>query len=269
MTTHRPRHRQLVRRALPLQATASAAFLVVVLASACSGKTSSESPAQGGTAGTASGGTLSGGSGGSAVGGSGGSNVGGTGGGVVNRALGECTQATPILVAGVDTGTVRCEGPFLQRVSAGTCPVRVPRAGVQDGDPNGECLEDSHCVARPLGWCGRPPGDWQASPACQYGCETDDDCAAGELCACHESTPAGVCVAATCKTSDDCPGAALCVGRSVSVCGDDPNSPVSKVFSCQQPDDECTARDECPQDSYVLCLRGACEPGAGACGGGR
>ena len=209
------------------------------------------------TGGNGSGGTSSGGSGG----------IQSTGGAEGKRPPGECDNPATVSVDGQDTGLIRCDGRFLHRQAAGKCPSRVPRVGVSEGDPNLECESDVDCVAKPNGWCGRPPGQYFASVACQYGCETDADCAATELCACHESAPAGVCVPATCRTDDDCPGAALCTARLVSACGGDPEYSVAMEFGCQRPEEDCTASDECTATQYSLCVRGACMPGAGACGG--
>ena len=247
----------LAPRFLSLAPTAIAILAFV----ACAGKSSTDSGGSAGSAGSAG----AAGNGGTA--GTGGT-LGDAGDMPVTRAPGECDNPTPVVVDGVDTGLVRCDGPFLQRSTAGVCPSRVPRVGVQEGDANTECREDTDCVARPHGWCGRPPGDFQASVACQYGCERDADCNPGELCACDDSVPAGVCVPATCATNDDCPPPALCTARQTSACGGNPERATTKEFACQRDEDDCTANDECSQASYTLCVRGACMPGAGACGGG-
>ncbi len=206
-------------------------------------------------------------------GGSGGTaNTGGapsSGGTPGKRPPGECDKPTPVVVGGSDTGLVGCDGKFLHRKAAGKCPSRVPRPGVVAGDKTTECETDLDCLAKPYGWCGRPVGDHFAVVACQYGCETDADCGADQLCACHESAPAGVCVPASCKIDDDCPGAALCTARLVSSCGGDPQNSLAMAFGCQSAEDECSASDECDQTAHTLCVKGACIPGAGACGAGR
>ena len=74
---------------------------------------------------------------------------------------------------------------------------------------------------------------------------------------------------ASCKIDDDCPGAALCTARLVSSCGGDPQNSLAMAFGCQSAEDECSASDECDQTAHTLCVKGACIPGAGACGAGR
>jgi hypothetical protein len=75
-----------------------------------------------------------------------------------------------------------------------------------------------------------------------YGCETDADCEAGEVCACPGvATEVPRCIPAACTTSADC-GGGLC-GLSVVTggCGN-----VSRRLACLTAASEC--RDACPPE---------------------
>jgi hypothetical protein len=74
---------------------------------------------------------------------------------------------------------------------------------------------------------------------CIYlGCEGDLDCAAGEVCACHE------CVSAECRRDEECGSGEIC--RRENGCGWGP----SGGFHCTKPGDECRRDEDCPESAF-------------------
>jgi hypothetical protein len=158
-----------------------------------------------------------------------------------------CESSKPLSLAGKPTGLERCSTGMLHRSSARTCPSLLPRKGdgadqlkrivprvyrlAPEERPEGSCLTDSECTQKPHGFCtySRPP----VFALCSYGCVSDDECAAGELCFCDD--PVGHCVPASCKVDADCQPPYVC-GNYEAVgaeCG------VAESFACQTPLDQC------------------------------
>ena len=209
---------------------------------------------------TACGGSTAGdadGSGGASTdGGTGGTN--GSGGGtlIVGR---ECESPTPLL-AGQDTGFIKCAQGFTHRVAAIACPSALPRddvleaghyyEGMGGADPNAvpelpddECLQDSDCQA-PLGFCvtaqlgGEPGLVYGQYNYCDAGCSSDDDCGDSRLCECGSLI--GKCLDASCKTDDDCAGNARCVGN-----GFNNGCSSQTTYACEKSEDECLFDGDC------------------------
>jgi hypothetical protein len=164
-----------------------------------------------------------------------------------------CINPTPVLVQGTDTGFVQCDSGFVHRAVVHACPSSLPRAGVcgqpspfpgPDGGPAG-CTTDSACTAQPNGFCSQfdPTGGFPVGGCtCYYGCKTDADCGAGQMCLCGD--PVGVCVPASCKSDADCgPGLLCTMSAPLGTC------PSAPPFACQSPADSCGGSKDCPQTS--------------------
>ncbi len=210
---------------------------------ACGGSTAGDADGSGGT---------------STEGGTGGTN--GSGGGTLTVGR-ECESPTPLL-AGQDTGFIKCAQGFTNRVAAIACPSALPRDqvleaghyydGMGGADPNAvpelpddQCLQDSDCPA-PLGFCATAQLGGEPGPAygqynyCDAGCSSDDDCGDGWLCECGSLI--GKCVDASCKTDADCAGDGRCVGTSFN------NGCYSQtIYACEEPNDECLFDGDCTE----------------------
>ena len=105
-----------------------------------------------------------------------------------------------------------------------------------------ECQRNSDCVAKKHGSCGNTSGIGGASGnRCGYGCETDQDCPAGNVCQCHSA--GGYCMAAGCATDADCSPGLLCAQRRRG-CWLSPFDP-NRAYDCQSPNDECASDSDC------------------------
>ena len=178
---------------------------------------------------------------------------------------------TEIVQAFVDpptpSGFVQCDGGIIHRPEPREClsPV-TPTSCPGDASPDSECLVDADCTEKPFGSCQvnmvfggiLAPGD---SCGCVYGCQTDGDCAADEVCRCA-GEGLGLyteCVPATCITDADCPG---------ELCGFSPDICEPGVFSshCTTPADTCAGDGDCdsPPCSFAddlqawTCANAAC-----------
>src|SRR5262249_30983309 len=93
---------------------------------------------------------------------------------------------------------IPCDG-FIPPPAAAACPsqlppdVLLPAVSAQD-----ECHSDSDCTAGPNGWCVVTGfGSFGLNiNRCAYGCVTDADCAANQICLC--GAVVGGCVASNC-----------------------------------------------------------------------
>jgi hypothetical protein len=106
-------------------------------------------------------------------------------------------------------------GGVRHRVNANACPHVVPRnlalapTGLVD-----ECLRDTDCTARPIGYCFNTAGIGRCVRA---GCVSDASCGAGRLCV---------------LTADGCSLAS--------------NSGRTSYFACQTANDQCATYVDCP-----------------------
>jgi hypothetical protein len=158
-----------------------------------------------------------------------------------------CVNPMPIM-QGPDldqpTGFVRCDGGVVHREQQIACiytPNDTP-CGVE-GDPLNECSSDLDCTAAPNGSCNVEGMDGGCT--CTYGCSTDEECGAGNVCLC-EGGP-GTCVPASCVTDADCDGY-RCVYDW------------AEGFACQTPFDECRFDTDCMGADCPNCA-----PNATAC----
>lgn len=211
-----------------------------------------------GEGGTGEGGGLDGGGGGD----------GATDGGGPRPDGGACTSPTPVVVAGKDTGFVRCAEGYSHRVAHADCPSLVPRPNVTCSpggkDAGMECGDDTDCTAKPNGVCGAGNGG-PFFCSCTYGCVRDSDCASGQICECGE--PVGFCVNAVCTDDSKCSPPSLCAGvpGGFGGCGLAPNT-----YVCQSAADRCDVAKDCPDGKNGQPQICGYDPDAGArvCGEG-
>jgi hypothetical protein len=134
----------------------------------------------------------------------------------------------------VGGGYEQCDG-FMHRASIDVCSSSLPRPDPLPlpEDPFAECNSDLDCTKAPNGYC------WASSDfrGCRYGCLTDSDCSASQICTC--GGPVGECIFAECTSDADCGAGLLC--RSYGP------ADVSSVwgFACQTAQDQCGSSAEC------------------------
>jgi hypothetical protein len=142
-------------------------------------------------------------------------------------------------------GVQRCSNGILHRASSARCslpstlPEYVSEAEFPPGSGPYECTANADCNAKPVGVCmiSFP------SPYCIYGCVTDRDCEAGELCRCNGEF--NRCEATKCRTDSDCPGGQLCAS----------NTRCSFTqFVCTTSNDECLLDSDCSSGSSCVIL---------------
>lgn len=165
-----------------------------------------------------------------------------------------CPAYTEIEIQGQPTGLVRCSNGNVARLLALACPVALEgETQCSSTGASATCQKDADCAERPHGYCGNVVAE-SPSCHCSYGCVTDADCSAGQICRCGE--PTGVCMAASCATDADCPGQ-RCVeyGNRQNPCSD-------RGWACTTPLDTCAGDSSClaaPDPASAA----ACRPGAG------
>ncbi len=149
-----------------------------------------------------------------------------------------CSESSPEIVQGQDSGYAICTEGARHRPTPATCASALPRADTCDaGNPEfpGTCTTDADCTERPHGQCGI--FGQLAECTCTYGCVTDADCDDGRICDCGD--PVGQCVRADCTSDADCAGDLLCVAYvSDPGCG-------GTAFTCQSELDLCASDADC------------------------
>lgn len=145
----------------------------------------------------------------------------------------------------IAAGVLQCDG-FKHRTEGTTCASQLPRPyPVMSAGGTVQCQLDKDCSERPHGWCGEGTGQL-AGAFCNYGCVTDAECAATQLCECGD--PVGRCVAAACKSDADCGASFLC--RSY----DSTAGCQSMAYTCQSPTDECGSDADCSATTQLCRL---------------
>lgn len=144
----------------------------------------------------------------------------GSGGGHV---VSTCTEPTPILVDGADTGFERCDGYFRRREA-----LACPAPSTDDSACDGACSEDEYC------------DEIAGVPNCLPLCATDDDCGEGKVCGCGLIGARATCIFARCATAADCAEGQECAEFQIS--GEDCQDP---GLSCTLPGDACRADADC------------------------
>ena len=162
----------------------------------------------------------------------------------------------------VPSGFERCETGILHRAEKLECDVPTTPSTCLDNMLGG-CTADADCVEKPFGSCQQDMvfgGFAEGSCSCVYGCQSDDDCAADQICRCA-GTDLGLytqCVAAGCKVDSDCPGGEIC-GLSPDIC-----APGGFLTACTTPADTCSDNSECTQPGCTFnidhwdCANAAC-----------
>jgi len=160
--------------------------------------------------------------------------VGGAGNAGANPAGGNSNRYPCENPQDLQNGFVQCKG-FVHRKESGTCASHVPRPEPQpEGFNVSACKFDADCVEHPYGWCtiGQTNDTY-----CNYGCVSDSDCAANQLCQCAE--PVGRCVPADCTSDADCASGFLCRAY-------DSSGGCELIhFTCQTPADSCSTDADC------------------------
>ncbi len=170
--------------------------------------------------------------------------------GVTGNETGEpaCANITPALQGFTDpplpSGFERCDGGILHRTEPVTCGAPTTPNSCMDNSGGG-CLVDADCQEKPFGSCqqdmifgGVLIG---GTCSCNYGCQTDADCAEGQLCRCA-GEGLGLytqCIAADCLQDSDCPEGELC-GLSPDIC-----APGGFLTACTTPADLCAGDGDC------------------------
>ncbi|HEY0137300.1 MAG TPA: ferritin-like domain-containing protein, partial [Nannocystis sp.] len=150
----------------------------------------------------------------------------------------------------VPSGFERCEMGILHRAEKLACDVPQTPSTCLDNMLGG-CTSDADCVEKPFGSCQQDMvfgGFTEGSCSCVYGCQTDDDCAAGEICRCA-GDGLGLytqCIAADCTVDSDCPDGEIC-GLSPDAC-----APGGFLTACTTPADTCDDNSECPQPGCMF-----------------
>ncbi|HEY4160233.1 MAG TPA: hypothetical protein VGM29_19105, partial [Polyangiaceae bacterium] len=168
-----------------------------------------------------------------------------------------CDNPSKVLLSGKDTGFVSCGAGVVHRASVVACPTLLPRAdggscttglGVA-GAPS--CTLDADCTEKPNGICERVVITHFPTCSCSYGCLSDQDCAAGEICECGD--PVGQCRATDCTTDASCPAGSLCASAVASFGGCSFYSG-PRVFKCQASADTCLTDETCSSPSPTCAL---------------
>jgi hypothetical protein len=165
-----------------------------------------------------------------------------------------------------------CDNGLKHRESPGACKSNLPRTRVLPSESSSDkCRQDSDCTARPHGYCEstfRPPE--ATTNICHYGCTTDSECAADELCICLAndsvagalSATIGSCVRSNdkCRSDADCGQGFWCTNYVPSCWGS------GMAFACQTAEDACASDADCPKRSVCgyengarLCKEISCE----------
>ena len=152
-----------------------------------------------------------------------------------------CENPQPILQpdSGLPSGFVTCDGGFIHRSEKleATDPLGLDDASCLMDEfglcnTGADCVDDTfgRCVSDPFGGC-----------LCDYGCATDADCPADQVCA-----PSGVvgarstCIPAECTIDDECGDGLCALSDYEGCCG------ISFVTACAAPTESCHVDGECP-----------------------
>lgn len=139
------------------------------------------------------------------------------------------------------TGFVSCSNGFVHRPEIRNCPNVLPRAGTVHLSAYDACSADSQCTEKPHGFCDDHVIQVNAT-FCNYGCVSDSECAAGEICECGE--PVGKCRPTSCKSDGDCAPGKLCSSfDAMPEC-------LVRAFACQTSNDMCAGDPECGSGNY-------------------
>ena len=162
-------------------------------------------------------------------------------GGVVTEILQDFTQPA------VPSGFEQCDGGIIHRADKLECGAPTTPTSCEDFTGGGTCESDADCTDKPFGSCQQdmifggilPVG---GTCSCVYGCASDSDCDAGQVCRCA-GPGLGLyteCVAAPdCTVDSDCPDGEVC-GLSPDTC-----APGGFLLACTTPNDLCGGDADC------------------------
>lgn len=157
----------------------------------------------------------------------------------------ECADPKPVLQKDteLESGFMRCSDGFVHRVGSAVCASPATPGNCTVG--GGSCETDAECTAKPYGACMKGPL-YNPICGCSYGCASDADCSAGDVCAC-----AGVVDGRARCIKNDCDGCGggLC-GLSVTFgsCGE-----VWTDLVCHGPKAECRVDADCASEPTTYC----------------
>lgn len=180
----------------------------------------------------------------------------------------ECGDSTPKDKQYARYDLETCSGNGLEHRASNrvTCTSELPReenAADAAGRIAEECKSDAECTAKPYGHCSNGTNLGPPFFTCQYGCVSDSDCEAGQLCNCY--SPVGMCVASDCTQDSDCGPGMLCAEAFFK---GDPCGGAS--YRCQTPEDECAVSADCPDEERSACYfdgaRRVCDEPGPVCG---
>jgi hypothetical protein len=186
---------------------------------------------------------------------------------------GSVTTSNSGAVAGSPNGTdvlapdAACEGaclpmPASHRPDASECQMEAPAGTCHatSSDTKSTCHNDSQCTTGTNGRCQQLAGLSYDYCACTYDtCATDSDCGAGETCACHGAPntdgSGNSCVPGNCRVDSDCGPGGYCSpsygGESIQGC------PVAgrglQGYYCHTVSDTCLDQSDCPNPFEESC----------------
>jgi hypothetical protein len=166
-----------------------------------------------------------------------------------------CKDPMPIVVAGEDTGYVKCANGAVHRPAIKACPV-LPMPACTATNPMGNCHSDADCTLGPHGHCGNVNDE---VCSCSYGCINDSDCHPNQICLCGE--PMGSCQSFATCTSDASCSEGFCSSYSGCHVGG---------FGCETHADACEGDGDCPNGNQCMTMgpaRACVDPST--CGFGR
>jgi len=152
----------------------------------------------------------------------------------------------------LEGGMRRCANGLMHRVAAEGCPTPTlpePRRNpLASTDPRlAGCLRNADCTQKAPGQCVSGSG----GNYCRYGCATDDDCGADQLCLCDGGL--GRCASTNCHTDAECADDRLCASNDV--CS-------SLSFGCQTNSDECAVDADCVRGQRCALVSGGLDSAA-------
>jgi hypothetical protein len=146
-------------------------------------------------------------------------------------------------VAPARTGYVRELNGTAHRASGGTCSAAIERGSCDDpGERASACKTDSECTDQEHGKCIQDSGMVGPFCRCEYACDGDADCKAGEACVCGDALGAGAhsrCAPAGCMSDAECASGTCGVSRYFNGCFE------RVVLACRTAADTCASDRDC------------------------
>lgn len=144
---------------------------------------------------------------------------------------------------GSESGFVKCKDGSIDREKSVACQL-VPTTDTCDPNAgySGNCKTGADCTAHPNGTCQADPVGPVGPPtcSCQYQCQSDADCDAGEVCGCGREGTWPQCIGATsCKLNTDCASGECGLSFYTNGCTNKVN------LACRTAEDECRIPEEC------------------------